>query len=77
MLGKYVHVHCDVKVKEIESKGRGVFSTQRISTGTYICEYSGVLRSKREAFKFEKDYEKDEKIGCYMYYFTFRGENYW
>ena len=68
---------CDVKVVQLEDKGRGVLSTHFIPRGTFVCEYSGVLRSKKEAIIMEKEYERDSEIGCYMYYFAFRGEKYW
>ena len=72
----YVYI-CDVKVVELEGKGRGIVSTHYIPRGTMICEYEGILRTRKEGMGVEKDYERDEKIGCYVYYFTFRGEKYW
>ena len=68
---------CDVKVVELRDKGRGVVSTHYIPTGTFICEYSGMLISKKEAVAVEKEYEMDETTGCYMYYFRFKGKKYW
>ena len=68
---------CDVKVVQLKEKGRGVISTNFIPRGTMICEYAGLLRSKEEAMSMEKEYKKDQTIGCYIYYFTYRGEKYW
>lgn len=52
-------------------------SSNYIPRGTFICEYSGQLLSNEEAMKNEQKYENDNTIGCYMYYFMFRGEKYW
>ena len=66
-----------MKVVQLEGKGWGVVSSNFITKGTFICEYAGRLLSKKEAITEERMYEADETIGCYMYYFTFRGEQYW
>ena len=72
----YMYI-CDVKVVEIKDKGRGVESNNFIPRGQYICEYEGILRSKKEAGEMEKKYEKDDRVGCFMYYFNFKEEKYW
>lgn len=68
---------CVLKVENFEDKGRGVVSSNFIPRGTYVCEYSGRLLTKEEAFLKEKEYKNDERIGCYMYYFMFKGKKYW
>lgn len=42
-----------------------------------MCEYAGELLNMKEAAEREKEYENDESVGCYMYYFMFKGEKYW
>ena len=61
----------------IEEKGRGVISTHYIPQGVYICEYAGEVLRLKEAAKREEEYEGNHGIGCYMYYFTYKGEKYW
>ena len=68
---------CDVKVVDLEDKGRGVVSSNYVPKGTFICEYSGQLLTNEEALKNEQEYEGDHSIGCYMYYFMFKGVKYW
>ena len=65
------------KVLNFEEKGRGVVSSHFIPKGTYVCEYSGELLTKEEALLKEAQYDNDETVGCYMYYFQFKGEQYW
>lgn len=67
----------DIKVVHLEDKGRGVVSSNYIPKGTFICEYSGQLLTNEEALKQEQEYEHNHSIGCYMYYFMYKGEKYW
>ena len=62
----------------MEGKGRGVVSTRRFMRGELICEYSGELISHKEAkAREERYYSTDESIGCYMYYFEYKGTKLW
>ena len=61
----------------MEGKGRGVVSTRRFMRGELICEYSGELISHKEAKAREERYSTDESIGCYMYYFEYKGTKLW
>ena len=61
----------------MEEKGRGVICTHYIPHGVYICEYAGELLGLKEAAKREDEYQSDNGIGCYMYYFAYKGEKYW
>lgn len=63
-------------VKQIENKGRGVFSTRSFLKGDFIVEYAGDLITYKEAKKRESEYGKDAAIGCYMYYFDFKSKSY-
>ena len=62
---------------KIKEKGRGVISTHYIPMGLYICEYAGELLTLKEATEREVEYEGNDDIGCYMYYFAHKGEKYW
>jgi len=76
--GFIIHMQIYIlKVVNFEEKGRGVVSSHFIPRGAYVCEYSGRLLTKEEALLKEKEYENDETVGCYMYYFMYKGEKYW
>ena len=62
---------------EVEGKGRGVIATRPFTKGELVCEYSGELISQDEARRREDEYAKDSKIGCYMYYFEYKGKRWW
>lgn len=61
----------------MEGKGRGVVSSRPFRKGELICEYSGELISYKEAQRREEQYSEDHSIGCYMYYFSFKGKRLW
>jgi len=65
-----------LEVRLMEAKGRGVFATRAFAKGDFIVEYAGDLISLREAKKRETNYAKDAAIGCYMYFFEFKGKSY-
>ena len=52
-------------------------ATRFFAKGDFLCEYSGDLISEVEARKREAQYVINPSIGCYMYYFTFKGEKFW
>ena len=54
-----------------------MIATKYLARGQYVCEYAGTLLSKNEATVKEKEYEVDDDVGCYMYYFNFNGKDYW
>lgn len=70
-------VEADLEVKEVEDKGKGVFSTRPRKKGDFICEYSGELISYEEALSREKKYSNSPDTGCYMYYFEHKNTKYW
>ncbi|XP_072387639.1 N-lysine methyltransferase KMT5A-A-like [Diabrotica undecimpunctata] len=65
-----------LEVKYIKEKGRGVFATRNFMKGEFVVEYSGELIDIQEAYLREERYEKDESMGCYMYYFKFKEQHY-
>ncbi|XP_057667362.1 N-lysine methyltransferase KMT5A-like isoform X1 [Diorhabda carinulata] len=65
-----------LEVKYSENKGRGVFATREFVKGEFVVEYSGELIDIHEAYIREQRYEKDENMGCYMYYFKFKEQHY-
>ncbi|XP_076434605.1 N-lysine methyltransferase KMT5A-like [Babylonia areolata] len=65
-----------LQVTEIEGKGRGVVATKEFHRDDFVVEYAGELVSITTARQREQLYEKDEEVGCYMYYFTHRNKHY-
>lgn len=66
-----------LEVREIEGKGRGIFSNRHFARKEFVVEYSGTLISWEEAKKREEKYAKEpETYGCYMYYFSFKNRKY-
>ena len=61
----------------MEGKGRGVVSTRPFTKGELVCEYSGELIPQEEARRREDEYAEDPDIGCYMYYFEYKGKRWW
>lgn len=45
--------------------------------GDFVVEYSGDLIDIVEAKKREQMYAQDHNTGCYMYYFKYKGQQYW
>ena len=66
-----------LKVIEVPDKGKGVITTKHRQRGDFICEYSGELTTYIEAKKREALYAQDQKIGCFMYYFSYNNTKYW
>lgn len=64
------------EVKEFIGKGRGVITNKNIKRGDFVLEYCGELICLEEAKKREKIYEKDDAVGCYMYYFSYKNNRY-
>ena len=60
-----------------KEKGRGVVATKVFGKGELLCEYSGELISHAEALKRERTYEKDPRIGCYLYFFQHKQSKLW
>lgn len=65
-----------IKVVDMELKGRGVIATKAFSRGDFVVEYAGDLVDLTTAKSREKEYSKNPKFGCYMYYFNFKNKNY-
>ena len=45
--------------------------------GSLLCEYAGELITHAEALARESTYEKDQTIGCYLYFFQHKGTKLW
>jgi histone-lysine N-methyltransferase SETD8 len=65
-----------LKCKEIPGKGRGIISTRHFLRNEFVVEYWGELLDINTAKKREKKYAQDLRVGCYMYYFTYRNQQY-
>jgi len=63
--------------KLISGKGRGVVSCKPFYKNDFVVEYAGDLLTVAEAKIREKKYSKDNRMGCYMYYFQNNGQQYW
>lgn len=66
-----------LKVQIFDGKGRGVVAAKSFEKGDFVVEYSGDLIDIVEAKKREQIYAQDHKLGCYMYYFKYKGQQYW
>ena len=58
-----------VERHNITNKGRGIVATRDFKTGSFICEYSGILMDKVTALAQEDEYERDRK-GCFIFFFV-------
>ncbi|CAL9682354.1 unnamed protein product [Knipowitschia caucasica] len=65
-----------MEVREIDGKGRAVFSTQNFQKGEYVVEYHGDLLQITDAKKREAEYALNPATGCYMYYFQYLCKTY-
>lgn len=65
-----------LEVQMFEGKGRGVVAAKTFEKGDFVVEYSGDLIDLVEAKKREQIYAEDHKLGCYMYYFKYKGQQY-
>lgn len=64
-------------VTEFPGKGRGIMAARRFARGEFVIEYIGDLIDMNEANRREQLYAKDEKTGCYMYYFKHNNQQLW
>jgi len=65
-----------IVMKMTEGKGRGIFANKDLKRGDFVVEYSGDLMSLEEGKEKEEEYSEDAEIGCYIYYFSFKGKRY-
>jgi len=65
-----------IVMKMTEGKGRGIFANKDLSKGDFIVEYAGDLMSLEEGKAKEDEYSEDAEIGCYIYFFSFKGKRY-
>ncbi|XP_074640404.1 N-lysine methyltransferase KMT5A-like [Tubulanus polymorphus] len=65
-----------LKVIEFPQKGRGVVADKDFKRGDFVVEYAGDLIDLNVAKDREVEYGKNSDIGCYMYYFKHKNQNY-
>ena len=66
-----------LQVVETAGKGRGVVTTRPFTKGEFVVEYAGDLIDLGIARQRENNYSQDKHVGCYMYYFQHKNNNYW
>ncbi|KAL1244156.1 N-lysine methyltransferase KMT5A-B [Trichinella spiralis] len=66
----------DLEVREFPIKGRGVIAKRKFAHEEFVVEYRGELIESAEAQRREERYQKNSRIGCYMFYFYFKGKQY-
>ncbi|KRZ75660.1 N-lysine methyltransferase SETD8-B [Trichinella papuae] len=66
----------DLEVREFPIKGRGVIAKRKFEHEEFVVEYRGELIESAEAQRREERYQKNSRIGCYMFYFYFKGKQY-
>lgn len=64
-------------VKVFKDKGRGICANRPFRRGEFVVEYIGELIEQNEADRREEIYAKDSKLGCYMYYFKHKEQQWW
>lgn len=65
-----------LEVQEIEDKGRGVIAMRDFEKDEFVVEYAGELVNITTAKQRENLYERDQQVGCYMYYFMHKNRQY-
>ena len=65
------------QVVQIVGKGRGVITRRGFAKGEYLVEYAGELVDRVVAKDRDAKYSTDQRLGCYMYYFTYKDRGYW
>ncbi|KRZ02622.1 Phosphatidylinositol 4-kinase alpha [Trichinella zimbabwensis] len=65
-----------LEVCEFPVKGRGVIATKKFYRDDFVVEYRGELIDSNEAQRRERDYQNSSQVGCYMYYFSYKGKRY-
>lgn len=64
-------------VKLFKGKGRGICAGRPFSRGEFVVEYIGDLIDQTEADRREHIYARDSALGCYMYYFKHKEQQWW
>ena len=66
-----------LQVVDFDGKGRGVIATKTFERDDFVVEYAGELVNITTAKQREDLYQKDQAVGCYMYYFNHKNKQYW
>lgn len=64
-------------VKVFKDKGRGICAGRPFARGEFVVEYIGDLIEQCEADRREEIYAKNTAVGCYMYYFKHKEQQWW
>lgn len=64
-------------VKVFKEKGRGICAGRPFARGEFVVEYIGDLIEQNEAYRREEIYAKNSSVGCYMYYFKHKEQQWW
>lgn len=64
-------------VKWFKDKGRGICAGRPFARGEFVVEYIGDLIEQSEADRREEIYAKNSSVGCYMYYFKHKEQQWW
>ncbi len=56
--------------------GWGVIAMKSFEKGSFLLKYIGETVSREDGENREKEYEK-KKLGCYLYFFSYKGEELW
>lgn len=64
-------------VKLFKDKGRGICASRPFQRSEFVVEYIGDLIDQIEADRREEIYAKDCSLGCYMYYFKHKEQQWW
>lgn len=64
-------------VKVFKDKGRGICAGRPFARGEFVVEYIGELIEQNEADRREEIYAKNTAVGCYMYYFKHKEQQWW
>ncbi|KAG9510520.1 ABC transporter G family member 23, partial [Fragariocoptes setiger] len=68
--------HIESREDPLMIKGlHGVFAIDKISKGSFVCEYAGDLITRREGEKREAFYAR-KGLGCYMFHFSHNSKAY-
>ncbi|CAB3402173.1 unnamed protein product [Caenorhabditis bovis] len=65
---KFLEVYTD------EIKGRGIRAGRNFNKGEFVIEYKGEMMHYAAAKRLEEKYSQDEKIGSYMYFFSWNNK---
>ncbi len=66
-----------LEIIQTKNTGRGIIARRLFNTGEFVVEYRGDLLELKKAKEKLAEYEKDDTLGSFMYYFRSRDRPYW